>query len=115
VTALLFALIVANARRPNCDPTAWAIIWIAALISAPYLHFYDLTLLILPAAFLIKSAEVFAPAIALGLIALNMLFVVHAALGIATLTSIPLLAFLLWRVVVDRPFVPAVAFGDNTH
>ena len=115
VTALLFALIVAYARRPNCDPTAWAIIWIAALISAPYLHFYDLTLLILPAAFLIKSAEVFAPAIALGLIALNMLFVAHAALGIATLTSIPLLAFLIWRVVVDRPFVPAVAFGDNTH
>ena len=115
LTALLFALIVAYARRPNCDPTAWAIIWIAALISAPYLHFYDLTLLILPAAFLIKSAEVFAPAIALGLIALNMLFVAHAALGIATLTSIPLLAFLIWRVVVDRPFVPAVAFGDNTH
>jgi len=46
---------------------------------------------------------------------LNMLFVAHAALGIATLTSIPLLVFLIWRVVVDRPFVPAVAFGDNTH
>src|ERR1051325_3999593 len=54
VTALLFAVIVAYARRPNCDPTAWAIIWIAALVSAPYLHFYDLTLLILPAAFLLN-------------------------------------------------------------
>jgi len=115
VTALLFALIVAYARRLNSDPTAWTIIWIAALISAPYLHFYDLTLLILPAAFLIKSAEVFAPAIALALIALNMLFVAHAALGIATLTSIPLLAFLIWMVVVDQPFVPAVALGDNSH
>jgi hypothetical protein len=115
VTALLFVLILAYARRPNSDPTAWAIIWIAALISAPYLHFYDLTLLILPAAFLIKSAEVFAPAIALALIALNMLFVAHAALGIATLTSIPLLAFLIWMVVVDQPFVPAVALGDNTR
>lgn len=115
VTGLLFALIVAYARRPKCDPTAWAIIWIAALISAPYLHFYDLTLLILPAALLIKSAEGFAPAIALALITLNMLFVAHAALGIATLTSIPLLVFLIWMFVVDQPFVPAVALGDNRH
>ena len=115
VTALLFAVIVAYARRPNCDPTAWAMIWIAALISASYLHFYDLTLLIVPAAFLIKSAEVCASAIALTLIALNMRFVAHAALGIATLTSIPLLAFLMWMVVVDQPFVPALALGENTH
>jgi cell division protein FtsW (lipid II flippase) len=111
----LFAVIVADARRPNCDPTAWAIIWIAALVSAPYLHFYDLTLLILPTAFLLKSAEHFAAAVALGLITLNVLFIAHASLGIATLTSIPLLAFVIWMVVVDQPFVPAVALGDNTH
>jgi len=115
VTALLFVLILAYARRPNSDPTAWAIIWIAALISAPYLHFYDLTLLILPAAFLIKSAERLGAVVALGLISLNILFVAHASLGIATLTSIPLLAFLIWMVVVDQPFVPAVALGDNTR
>jgi cell division protein FtsW (lipid II flippase) len=115
VTALLFALIVAYARRPNSDSTAWAIIWIAAFVSAPYLHFYDLTLLILPAAFLIKSAEDLGAAVALGLITLNILFVAHASLGIPTLTSIPLLAFLLWMVVVDRPFAPAVALGNNAH
>jgi hypothetical protein len=115
VTALLFAVIVAYARRPNCDPTAWAIIWIAALVSAPYLHFYDLTLLILPTAFLLKSAEHFAAPVVLGLITLNVLFIAHASLGIATLTSIPLLAFVIWMVVVDQPFVPAVALGDNTH
>jgi hypothetical protein len=114
-TALLFAVIVAYARRPNCDPIAWTIIWTAALISAPYLHFYDLTLLILPAAFLLKSAEHIAPAVALGVITLNVLFVAHASLGIATLTSIPLLAFLIWIVAVDQTFISAIAVGDNSR
>jgi hypothetical protein len=64
---------------------------------------------------LIKSAERLGAVVALGLISLNILFVAHASLGIATLTSIPLLAFLIWMVVVDQPFVPAVALGDNTR
>src|SRR5262249_34853706 len=91
VTALLFAAIVAYARRADSDPRGWSIILIASLIAAPYLHFYELTLLILPAAFLIKSADNFGAVVALGVITLNILFIAHASLGVATLTSIPLL------------------------
>jgi hypothetical protein len=115
LTALLFAVIVAYARRPSSDFKAWSVILIAALIAAPYLHFYELTLLILPTAFLLKSAEHLAAALALGLITLNMLFVAHASLGMATLTSIPLLAFVIWMVAVDQAFIPAVALGDNSQ
>ena len=115
VTALLFAVIVAYAKRSSSDPKAWSVMLIAALIAAPYLHFYELTLLILPTAFLLKSAEQFAAVIALGLIALNVLFVAHASIGLATLTSIPLLAYVIWMVAVDQPFFPAIALGDNSR
>jgi hypothetical protein len=115
VTALLYAVIIGYAKRPNSDPKAWAVVLVAALIASPYLHFYELTLLILPTAFLLKSAENFGPVIALGLIALDVLFLAHASAGIATLTAIPLLAFVLWMVVIDQPLFPAVALGNNNR
>jgi hypothetical protein len=97
-TLLLFALIVVYARQPSANPRAWAVIFLIALLAAPYLHFYDLTLLIIPAAFLIKWAEDLSAPIALGLIGLDALFIVHALTDMTALTSVPLLALLLWLV-----------------
>lgn len=102
-TLLLFAVITVYARRSSSDAKAWAVILVSSLLVDPYLHFYDLTLLIVPTAFLLKwPADLLPPVLALGLIALDMLFMVHASTGIAPVTAVPLLGLVIWMVAWEK-------------